>query len=149
MSELKTRITEDMKAAMKGGDKPRLGTIRLILAALKQIEVDERVTLDDARIVHVLEKMLKQRRDSITQYEAAKREDLAAGERYEVGVIEAYMPAQLSAAELDEIVAAAVQETGAASMRDMGKVMAQVKERAAGRADMGELSQRVKAKLAG
>lgn len=149
MSELKTRITEDMKAAMKGGDKPRLGTIRLILAALKQIEVDERVTLDDARIVHVLEKMLKQRRDSITQYEAAKREDLAGGERYEMGVIEAYMPAQLSTAEVDAIVAAAVQETGAASMRDMGKVMALVKERAAGRADMGELSQRVKAKLSG
>jgi uncharacterized protein YqeY len=149
MSELKTRITEDMKAAMKGGDKPRLGTIRLILAALKQVEVDERVTLDDSRIVHILEKMLKQRRDSVTQYEAAKREDLAGQERYEMEVIEAYMPAQLSAAEVDAIVAAAVRETGATSMRDMGKVMALVKERAAGRADMGELSQRVKAKLAG
>jgi uncharacterized protein YqeY len=149
MSELKTRITEDMKAAMKGGDKPRLGTIRLILAALKQVEVDERVTLDDSRIVHILEKMLKQRRDSVTQYEAAKREDLAGQERYEMEVIEAYMPAQLSAAEVDAIVAAAVRETGATSMRDMGTVMALVKERAAGRADMGELSQRVKAKLAG
>lgn len=149
MSELKTRITEDMKAAMKGGDKHRLGAIRLILAALKQIEVDERVTLDDARIVHILEKMLKQRRDSITQYEAAKREDLAGQERYEMDIIEAYMPTQLSAAEVDAIVAAAVKETGAASMRDMGKVMALVKERAAGRADMGELSQRVKAKLTG
>jgi uncharacterized protein YqeY len=149
MSELKTRITEDMKAAMKGGDKPRLGTIRLILAALKQVEVDERVTLDDSRIVHILEKMLKQRRDSVTQYEAAKREDLAGQERYEMEIIEAYMPAQLSAAEVDAIVAAAVRETGATSMRDMGKVMALVKERAAGRADMGELSQRVKAKLAG
>ncbi len=149
MSELKTRITEDMKAAMKGGDKHRLGAIRLILAALKQIEVDERVTLDDARIVHILEKMLKQRRDSITQYEAAKREDLAGQERYEMDIIEAYMPTQLSAAEVDAIVAAAVKETGAASMRDMGRVMALVKERAAGRADMGELSQRVKAKLAG
>lgn len=149
MSELKTRITQDMKAAMKGGDKPRLGVIRLILAAMKQIEVDERVTLDDARIVHIMEKMLKQRHDSIAQYEAAKREDLAQQERYEVGIIEAYMPARLSAAEVDAIVAAAVKETGATSMRDMGKVMAQVKERTAGRADMGELSQRVKAKLAG
>lgn len=149
MSELKTRITEDMKAAMKGGDKQRLAAIRLILAAMKQVEVDERVTLDDARIVHIMEKMLKQRRDSITQYEAAKREDLAGQERYEVELIEAYMPAQLSAAEVDAIVDAAVKETGATSMRDMGKVMALVKERAAGRADMGELSQRVKARLAG
>lgn len=149
MSDLKARITEDMKAAMKGGDKPRLGTIRLILAALKQREVDERITLTDADVLQVLEKMLKQRRDSITQYEAAKREDLAQQERYEVGVIEAYLPAQLSDAELDALIAQCIADSGAASPRDMGKVMALLKERAAGRADMGALSQRVKAKLAG
>ncbi|MBS0383671.1 MAG: GatB/YqeY domain-containing protein [Proteobacteria bacterium] len=149
MSDLKARITEDMKAAMKGGDKPRLGTIRLILAALKQREVDERITLTDADVLQVLEKMLKQRRDSITQYEAAKREDLAQQERYEVGVIEAYLPAQVSDAELDALIAQCIADLGAASPRDMGKVMALLKERAAGRADMGALSQRVKAKLAG
>lgn len=149
MSDLKARITDDMKAAMKGGDKPRLATIRLILAAIKQREVDERIALDDAAILHVLEKMLKQRRDSITQYEAAQREDLAAQERYEVGVIEAYLPKQLGDAELDALVAQCISDSGASSPRDMGKVMALLKERAAGRADMGALSQRVKAKLAG
>ena len=149
MSDLKARITDDMKTAMKGGDKPRLATIRLILAAIKQREVDERITLDDAQVLHVLEKMLKQRRDSITQYEAAKREDLAAQERYEIGVIEGYLPAQLTNAELDALVAQCVADAGATSPRDMGKVMALLKERAAGRADMGALSQRVKAKLAG
>jgi uncharacterized protein YqeY len=149
MSDLKARITDDMKAAMKGGDKPRLGVIRLILAALKQREVDERIELDDAQVLGVLEKMLKQRRDSITQYEAAQREDLAAQERYEVGVIEAYLPAQLGEAELDALVAQCIADSGATSPRDMGKVMALLKERAAGRADMGALSQRVKAKLAG
>jgi uncharacterized protein YqeY len=149
MSELKQRITEDMKAAMKGGDKPRLGVIRLILAALKQREVDERIVLDDAQVLHTLEKMLKQRRDSVSQYEAAQREDLAAQERYEIGVIEAYLPAQLTDAELDALIAQCITDAGAASPRDMGKVMALLKERAAGRADMGALSQRVKAKLAG
>jgi uncharacterized protein YqeY len=138
-----------MKAAMKGGDKPRLGVVRLILAALKQREVDERIVLDDAQVMHVLEKMLKQRRDSIAQYEAAQRDDLAAQERFEVGVIEAYMPAQLGEAELDALVAQCIGDAGATSARDMGKVMALLKERAAGRADMGTLSQRVKAKLAG
>lgn len=149
MSDLKTRVTDDMKAAMKGGDKPRLGVIRLILAALKQREVDERIVLDDTQVLHTLEKMLKQRRDSITQYEAAQREDLAAQERYEVGVIEAYLPVQLSDAELDTLIAQCISDAGATSPRDMGKVMALLKERAAGRADMGVLSQRVKAKLAG
>ncbi|HEX5353068.1 MAG TPA: GatB/YqeY domain-containing protein [Rhodanobacteraceae bacterium] len=149
MSDLKARITEDMKTALKGGDKPRLGVIRLILAALKQREVDERITLDDAQVLHVLEKMLKQRRDSVTQYEAAKREDLANQERYEIGVIEGYLPAQLSDTELDALVAQCIGDSGAASPRDMGKVMALLKERAAGRADMGALSQRVKARLAG
>ena len=148
MSELKARITEDMKAALKGGDKPRLGVIRLILAALKQREVDERITLTDVDVLQALEKMLKQRRDSVTQYEAAKREDLAAQERFEIGVIEGYLPAQLSDAELDELVVQCIADCGATSPRDMGKVMALLKERAAGRADMGALSQRVKAKLA-
>ncbi|MGH8190830.1 MAG: GatB/YqeY domain-containing protein [Rhodanobacteraceae bacterium] len=149
MSELKTRITEDMKVAMKAGDKPRLGVIRLILAAVKQREVDERITLDDAQVLHVLEKMLKQRRDSVTQYAAAQREDLADQERFEIGVIEGYRPAQLSDAELDALVAQCTTDAGASSQRDMGKVMALLKERAAGRADMGAASQRVKARLAG
>ncbi|MGH8126401.1 MAG: GatB/YqeY domain-containing protein [Rhodanobacteraceae bacterium] len=149
MSELKARITGDMKAAMKGGDKPRLAAVRLILAALKQREVDERITLDDGQVLHVLEKMLKQRRDSVAQYEAAQREDLANQERYEIGVIEGYLPAQLGDAELDALVTQCISDAGAASPRDMGKVMALLKERAAGRADMGALSQRVKARLAG
>jgi uncharacterized protein YqeY len=146
---LKTRITEDMKAAMRAGEMDRLGAIRLILAALKQREVDERVVLDDTQVLHTLEKMLKQRRDSVTQYEAAKREDLAAQERFEIGVIEAYLPAQLTDAELDALIAQCIADSGATSPRDMGKVMALLKERAAGRADMGALSQRVKARLAG
>ena len=146
---LKQRLGDDMKAAMKGGDKQRLGTIRLVQAAIKQREVDERIQLDDAQVLHVLEKMLKQRRDSVAQYEAAQREDLAAQERYEIGVIESYLPAQLSDAEIDALVASAVADSGAASPRDMGKVMALLKERAAGRADFGALSQRVKARLAG
>src|SRR5690348_2455555 len=149
MSELKARLTEDMKTALKGGDKPRLAAIRLVLAAIKQREVDERVALDDAQVLHVLEKMLKQRRDSIAQYEAAQRDDLAEQERYEIGVIESYLPAQLSDAELDALVAACIGDAGATSPRDMGKVMGLLKERAAGRADMGALSQRVKARLAG
>jgi uncharacterized protein YqeY len=149
MSELKARLTEDMKTALKGGDKPRLAAIRLVLAAIKQREVDERITLDDAQVLHVLEKMLKQRRDSVAQYEAAQREDLAEQERYEIGVIESYLPAQLSDVELDALVQACIGDAGAASPRDMGKVMALLKERAAGRADMGALSQRVKARLAG
>ena len=149
MSDLKARITDDMKAAMKGGDKPRLGVVRLILAAIKQREVDERITLDDIQVLHTLEKMLKQRRDSASQYEAAQREDLAAQERYEIGVIETYLPKQLGDAELDALIAQCIGDAGATSARDMGKVMTLLKERAAGRADMGALSQRVKAKLAG
>jgi uncharacterized protein YqeY len=148
MSELKARLTEDMKTSLKGGDKARLAAIRLVLAAIKQREVDERITLDDAQVLHVLEKMLKQRRDSVAQYEAAQREDLAEQERYEIGVIESYLPAQLSDAELDTLVQACIVDAGANSPRDMGKVMALLKERAAGRADMGALSQRVKARLA-
>ncbi|MGH8212910.1 MAG: GatB/YqeY domain-containing protein [Rhodanobacteraceae bacterium] len=149
MSALKTRLTDDMKAAMKSGDKQRLGTIRLVQAAIKQREVDERIQLDDAQVLHVLEKMLKQRRDSMAQYEAAQREDLAAQERYEIGVIESYLPAQLSEGEIDALITSSIADSGATSARDMGKVMALLKERAAGRADFGALSQKVKAKLAG
>lgn len=144
---LKARLTDDMKAAMKGGERERLGVIRLVLAAIKQREVDERIQLDDTQVLAVLEKMLKQRRDSVQQFEAASREDLAAQERYEIGVIEAYMPAKLSDAELAHIIDAVIAETGAAGPKDMGKVMAGVKLQAAGRADMGKLSEVVKAKL--
>ena len=149
MGALKARLTDDMKDAMKGGDKQRLGTIRLVQAAIKQREVDDRIQLDDAAVLHVLEKMLKQRRDSVAQYEAAQREDLAAQERYEIGVIESYLPAQLSDAEIGALIASAIADSGATSARDMGKVMALLKERAAGRVDFGALSQKVKAKLAG
>lgn len=145
---LKQRLTDDMKAAMKGGDKPRLEVIRLVNAAIKQREVDERVLLDDAQVLAVLEKMLKQRRDSITQYDAAGRTDLADRERFEVGVIEAYLPARLSDDELDALVDAAIAATGASGPKDMGRVVAEVKAKAAGRADMGEVSQRIKTKLA-
>jgi uncharacterized protein YqeY len=146
---LKTRITDDMKAAMKAGDKARLGAIRLIQAAIKQREVDERIALDDAQVLAVLEKMLKQRRDSVAQYEGAGREDLAAVERAEIAVIEAYLPAQLTEAELAEAVAGAIAEAGASGPQDMGKVMGLLKGRLAGRADMGKVSAQVKAKLAG
>jgi len=146
---LKQQLTDDMKTAMRGGDKQRLGVIRLVLAAIKQREVDERIELDDAQTLAVLEKMLKQRRDSVSQYAAAGREDLADVERAEMVVIEAYLPAQLDSAELDALIAAAIAATGASSPRDMGKVMAAVKEQAAGRADMTQVSARIKAKLAG
>jgi len=146
---LKQQLTEDMKTAMRGGDKHRLGVIRLMLAAIKQREVDERIELDDAQTLAVLEKMLKQRRDSVSQYVGAGREDLADVERAEMTVIEAYLPAQLDEAELDALIAAAIAGTGANSPRDMGKVMAAVKEKAAGRADMAQVSARIKAKLAG
>ncbi len=146
---LKARITDEMKTAMKAGDKPRLAVIRLIQAAIKQREVDERVELDDAQVLSVLEKMLKQRRDSVSQYEAAGREDLASQERFEIGVVQTYLPEPLSETELDGIVATVVAETGAAGPRDMGKVMAVLKERVAGRADMQALSGKVKAALAG
>lgn len=146
---LKTQLTEDMKAAMKGGDKDRLGVIRLINAAIKQREVDERIVLDDAQVLGVLEKMLKQRRDSVSQFQAAGRTDLADKETFEIGVITAYLPAQLSAAEVDAIIAATIAEAGAAGPKDMGKVMGLVKPKVAGRTDMGKLSERVKTRLAG
>ena len=145
---LKDQITTDMKVAMKGGDKDRLGVIRLILAAVKQREVDERIVLDDAQVLGVVEKMIKQRRDSIAQFRAANREDLASKEEYEVGVIQAYMPAQLGAAEIDAIIAKAIADSGAASAKDMGKVIGLVRPQVAGKADMGAVSQAVKNKLA-
>ena len=132
---------------MKGGDKPRLGVIRLILAAIKQREVDERIELDDAQVLAVLDKMVKQRRDSIKQYEDAGRDELAAAEAAEIGVIQAFLPAELSEAEIDEIISAAIAETGAESMRDMGKVMGIVKPKVQGRADVGRVSGLVKQKL--
>lgn len=146
---LKARLTEDMKAAMKGGDKERLATIRLVNAAIKQREVDERIQLDDAQVLAVLEKMQKQRRDSITQFEAAGREDLAAVERAEMDVIQTYLPVQLSAAEVEAIVAKAIADAGATSAKDMGKVVGLVKPQVAGRADMGQVSALVKQKLGG
>jgi uncharacterized protein YqeY len=146
---LKQQLTEDMKTAMRGGDKHRLGVIRLMLAAIKQREVDERIELDDPQVLAVLEKMLKQRKDSVTQYAAASREDLADVERAEMVIIEAYLPAKLSDAEVDALITDAIAETGASSARDMGKVVALVKNKAAGRADMGQVSARIKARLGG
>jgi uncharacterized protein YqeY len=146
---LKQQLTDDMKAAMRGGDKHRLGVIRLVLAAIKQREVDERIELDDVQTLAVLEKMLKQRKDSVSQYVAGHREDLAEVERAEMTVIETYLPAQLDEAELDALIADAIATTGASSPRDMGKVVAAVKEKAAGRADMGKVSALIKARLAG
>ena len=146
---LKQQLTDDMKAAMRGGDKHRLGVIRLVLAAIKQREVDERIELDDVQTLAVLEKMLKQRKDSVSQYVAGHREDLAEVERAEMAVIETYLPAQLDEAELDALIADAIAATGANSPRDMGKVVAAVKEKAAGRADMGKVSALIKARLAG
>jgi uncharacterized protein YqeY len=144
---LKDRITQDMKDAMRSGDKHRLGAIRMILAAIKQKEVDERVTLDDDAVLSVLEKMLKQRRESISQFREAGREDLAKREESEAEIVAAYMPEPLAEAELDAMVKEAIQESGAESMRDMGKVMAIVKARAQGRADMSAVSAKVKASL--
>ena len=146
---LKARITEDMKDAMRAKDSARLSTIRMLLAAVKQREVDERIELTDADVLGVIEKMLKQRRDSIAQFEAGKREDLAAIERSEVAVLQAYLPQQLTAAEIDTLIAEAIAATGAAGLAGMGKVMAAVKPKLAGRADMGEVSARIKARLAG
>ena len=145
---LKQQLTDDMKTAMRGGDKHRLGVIRLMLAAIKQREVDERVEQTDAMVLATLEKMLKQRRDSVSQFDAAKRDDLAAIERAEMTVIETYLPAKLSEAEVDALIDAAIAETGASSPRDMGKVVAAVKDKAAGRADMAVVSGKIKTRLA-
>jgi uncharacterized protein YqeY len=146
---LRERINEEMKAAMKAREADRLGALRLLLSAVKQREVDERITLDDAGVVAVVEKMIKQRKDSISQYEKAARQDLADKEKYEISVLEAYLPQQLSAAEIEAAVGEAIAATGARSAADMGKVMGVVKPKLAGRADMGKVSALVKAKLAG
>ena len=144
---LRDRITEDMKNAMRAGDKDRLGTIRLILAAIKQREVDERITLDDGQVLSVLEKMVKQRREAITQFQAGGRADLVAKETAEIGVLQGYLPAQLTEAELEALISESIAATGATSVKDMGKVMAAVKPRAQGRADLGAVSARIKQKL--
>jgi uncharacterized protein YqeY len=144
---LKERIQEDMKGAMRSGDKDRLGTIRLIMAAVKQREVDERITLDDTQLLSVLEKMGKQRRESITQFQAGGRADLVAKENAELTIINAYMPAPLAADELDALINQAISETGAASIKDMGKVMGIIKSKAQGRADMAAVGARIKARL--
>ncbi len=146
---LKQRLTDDMKAAMKGGDKDTLGVIRLINAAIKQREVDERIELDDAGVLAVLEKAVKQRKDSISQYDAAGRDDLAAIERAEMVVIERYLPAKLGEAEVRAAIDAAIAESGATGPADMGKLMAVLKPRLAGQADMGQVSALVKQRLAG
>ncbi|OGU47761.1 MAG: glutamyl-tRNA amidotransferase [Hydrogenophilales bacterium RIFOXYA1_FULL_63_33] len=145
---LKLRITDDMKAAMRAKETARLGTIRLLLAAIKQKEVDERIELDDAAVSSIVEKLIKQRKDSISQFQAAGRDDLVAAEQAELIVLQAYLPEQLSAAEVEAAVAAAIAESGATSAKDMGKVMGLLKPRLAGRADMGQVSALIKARLA-
>jgi uncharacterized protein YqeY len=144
---LKERIQEDVKDAMRAKDKPRLATIRLITAAIKQREVDERIELDDTQVLVVLDKMCKQRRESISQFEQAGRDDLAAQEKAELELIQQYLPEQLSEAEINELIDAAMQATGASSMKDMGKVMGQLKPKLQGRADMGAVSALIKARL--
>ena len=146
---LKERITEDMKTAMRSGEKDRLAVIRLLQAAIKQREVDERITLDDAQVTAVLEKMIKQRKESVAAFEKGGRADLVAKENAEIAVLQPYLPAQLSEAELDALIAEAISSTGAASIKDMGKVMGVVKAKAAGKADMGAVGARIKAKLGG
>ena len=144
---LKERIQEDMKAAMRAKDQARLSAVRLLLAAMKQKEVDERIELADADVLGIIEKMVKQRRESIAQYEKAARQDLADQEKFEIGVLSAYLPQQMGEAEVAQAIAAAVAESGASGVKDMGKVMALLKARLAGRADMGKVSALVKAKL--
>ncbi|MGE0874929.1 MAG: GatB/YqeY domain-containing protein [Burkholderiales bacterium] len=144
---LKDRITEDMKGAMRAKDAPRLSALRMLLAAIKQKEVDERIELDDPAVLAIVEKAIKQRRESIGQFEKAGRDDLANTEKFELGVLAAYLPQQLSEAELAQAVAAAVAESGASGVKDIGKVMSLLRPRIAGKADMGRVSALVKAKL--
>jgi uncharacterized protein YqeY len=146
---LKLRITEDMKTAMRAKDTVRLGTIRLLLAAIKQKEIDERIELDDTAVSSIVEKLIKQRKDSISQFQAAGRDDLVVIEQAELVVLQDYLPEQLSAAEVEAAVVAAIAESGATSAKDMGKVMGLVKPKLAGRADMGQVSALIKARLAG
>lgn len=144
---LKTRIQDDMKQAMKAGDKDRLKVVRMLLAAIKQIEIDKRTELDDSAVLGILEKMVKQRRDSISQFQAGNRNDLADIELAEIAVLEKYLPTPLSEAEVDEMIAASIADTGATSVRDMGKVMAKLKSHTQGRADMAVVGAKVKAQL--
>ena len=146
---LKERITDDMKAAMRAGEKERLAAIRMITAAIKQREVDERITLDDAQVLSVLEKMIKQRKESLTQFQAGNRPDLVDKETREISLLQGYMPSQLSDAEIDALISDAIAATGAASIKDMGKVMGIIKARAQGRADMAAVGSKIKAKLGG
>jgi len=146
---LKERITEDMKAAMRAGEKDRLGCIRMINAAIKQREVDERITLDDVQVLAVLDKMIKQRKESLAQFQAGGRADLVAKESAEIALITGYLPQQLSASELESVIAEAISATGAQSLKDMGKVMGLVKQKAQGRADMAAVGAKIKAKLGG
>ncbi len=146
-SSLKTRLNEDVKPALRARDKRRAGTLRLILAAIKQREVDERIQLDDSQILAVLDKMLKQRRDSLSQYQTAGRADLADQESYEIALIQSYMPAALSGAEIEALITEALQDAGAASIKDLGKVMALLKPKLQGRADLSQVSAKLKAKL--
>jgi len=146
---LREKITNDMKDALRAGDKLRLSVIRLILAAIKQREVDERILLDDTQVLAVLDKMLKQRRDSVTQFEKGNRQDLADQERSEIKLIQSYLPVQLAESELDQLVADAIRASGATSIKDMGKVMGLLKSQVQGRADMGAISARIKTKLGG
>ena len=146
---LRDKITEDMKNAMRSGDKERLGHIRMLQAAIKQREVDERITLDDAQVTSVVEKMVKQRREAIAQFETGGRADLVAKENAEIATLQAYLPAQLTEAEIDALIAEAIAQTGAASIKDMGKVMGVVKGKAAGKVDMGVVGGRIKARLGG
>jgi len=147
-NDLKTRIQDDVEAAMRARDRARLGALRLVTAAIKQKEVDGRIPLDDAAVLGVLEKMIKQRRDSLDQFVQAGRQELADQEAFEIEVIHRYMPSPLSEAEVDAMIEAAVKETGAATMKDMGRLMGVLKPKLMGRADMGEISERVKARLA-
>ncbi|MDA0705233.1 MAG: GatB/YqeY domain-containing protein [Proteobacteria bacterium] len=144
---LKAQITDDMKSAMKAGDKERLRVVRLALAAIKQVEIDQRIEMDDVAVLTVLDKMVKQRRDSVEQFQAGNRKDLADIELAEIAILDTYLPGQLGDTELDELIAAAFTATGASSIRDMGKVMAEIKTRAAGRADMGAVGAKVKARF--
>jgi hypothetical protein len=144
---LKSQITDDMKSAMKAGDKDRLKVVRLILAAIKQIEVDQRIELDDPAVLAVIEKMVKQRRDSVEQFQKGNRNDLADIELAEIAILDTYLPEPLSDTEVDALIDAAIAATGADSIRDMGKVMGQVKAQAVGRADMGAVGAKVKARL--
>lgn len=144
---LKQNLTDAMKAAMKAGDKSRLGVIRLVMAAIKQVEVDERIELDDERVLAVLDKMVKQRRESISQYSTAGRDDLVQQEEYEVSVLQEFLPEALSDDEIEQMIAKAVDETGASSIKDMGKVMGLLKPQMQGRADMGAVSGKIKARL--